>query len=49
MEEMQATQEEMQRKNLELEIITSAINQSLVSCSLNEDGFITDSNIVSRN
>jgi len=45
MEEMQATQEEMQRKNLELEIITSAINQSLVSCSLNEDGFITDSNL----
>lgn len=46
MEEMQATQEEMQRKNLELEIITSAINQSLVSCSLNDDGFIIDSNLV---
>lgn len=46
MEEMQATQEEMQRKNLELEIITSAINQSLVSCSLNDDGFIVDSNVV---
>ncbi|MEW5846414.1 MAG: PAS domain-containing protein [Bacteroidota bacterium] len=46
MEEMQATQEEMQRKNLELEIITSAINQSLVSCSLNDDGYIIDSNIV---
>jgi len=44
MEEMQATQEEMLRKNIELELITNTINQSLLSATLSEDGYMTDSN-----
>ncbi|NLI86777.1 MAG: PAS domain-containing protein [Bacteroidales bacterium] len=44
MEEMQATQEEMLRKNIELELITNTINQSLLSLTLSEEGYIADSN-----
>lgn len=38
MEEMQATQEEMARKTLEMEGVTSAINEALLFCELSEDG-----------
>ena len=38
MEEMQATQEEMMRKTLEMEGMTSAINEALIFAELNEQG-----------
>lgn len=38
MEEMQATQEEMARKTLEMEGMTSAINEALIFCELSEQG-----------
>ncbi|MFP4555437.1 MAG: PAS domain S-box protein [Bacteroidales bacterium] len=38
MEEMQATQEEMARKTIEMEGITSAINEALLFCELSESG-----------
>jgi len=38
MEEMQATQEEMSRKTIEMEGMTSAINQSLLFAELADDG-----------
>lgn len=44
MEEMQATQEEMARKTLEMEGMTSAINESLVFAELTEDGSFTMAN-----
>ena len=44
MEEMQATQEEMERKNNELEIITNTINQSLLSITFNQEGYIVNAN-----
>ena len=46
MEEMQATQEEMARKTLEMEGMTSAINEALLFCELSEEGaFILNNNI----
>lgn len=46
MEEMQATQEEMHRKQAELETVTNAIDQSLLSLTLNADGYISSSNTI---
>jgi len=44
MEEMQATQEEMARKTLEMEGVTSAINESLLYGELDEHGIFIASN-----
>ena len=44
MEEMQATQEEMSRKTIEMEGMTSAINQAMLFAELTSDGFFSDLN-----
>jgi len=44
MEEMQATQEEMSRKTIEMEGMTSAINQSLLFAELSDGGTFLNTN-----
>ncbi|MDD4385272.1 MAG: PAS domain S-box protein [Bacteroidales bacterium] len=44
MEEMQATQEEMARKTLEMEGMTSAINEAMLFAELNYEGFMLIAN-----
>lgn len=44
MEEMQATQEEMARKTLEMEGMTSAINEAMLYADLNDEGKIQNIN-----
>lgn len=44
MEEMQATQEEMSRKTIEMEGMTSAINEALLFCELDSDCTIQNPN-----
>lgn len=44
MEEMQATQEEMARKSIEIDGMSSAINEALLYCELAEDGSIINPN-----
>ncbi|MFO8023021.1 MAG: PAS domain S-box protein, partial [Perlabentimonas sp.] len=45
MEEMQATQEEMARKTIEMEGITSAINEALLFCELSQSGSFQFANL----
>jgi PAS domain S-box-containing protein len=45
MEEMLATQEEMSRKSIEMEGMSSAINETLLFAELTEDGYFTSSNM----
>lgn len=45
MEEMLATQEEMSRKSIEMEGMTSAINETLLFAELTDDGYFTSSNM----
>lgn len=45
MEEMLATQEEMARKTIEVDGITTAINESLIFAELTEDALVINSNV----
>jgi methyl-accepting chemotaxis protein len=44
MEEMQATQEEMARKTIEMEGMSSAINEAMLFAELNEEGYFQNIN-----
>ncbi len=45
MEEMLATQEEMSRKSIEMEGMSSAINETLLFAELTEDGYFSSTNM----